>query len=406
MIRSGSICISFLYNYLMSNNEVDDSLDENGKKFIKKTTKLKCLSDTFQSYGGVLAKLSQIVCFDNENNSVFSDCKPYSREKTIKYLKKEYEMSPELHENILSLDFEPFKSGSVGQVHKGVYKDGKDIILKVQYVGLKEQMETDLYILDKLVTYLYTFANLTHAMGDIKAKLNEELDYTLEYCNQQHIYDLWKDNENIKIADLIPDISNEKMLGMYYIDANSLPDFIEKSTQEERNNIGKLIIEFIFTNLYKEGIFYSDIHYGNFLIKNNNILYVMDFGCIHDIEKDLLDSLLKIHRAILIDDSEEFYKIVENLGIIDTSISSESKEYIYNYFKIQYEPWLTEDEFEFTDEWLETAVHKEVDLMKEWFLPQNMVYLNKMVYGLPHILTKLKLKGNFMSILKPLLNVD
>ena len=406
MIRSGSICISFLYNYLMSNNEVDDSVDENGKKFIKKATKLKCLSDTFQSYGGVLAKLSQIVCFDNENNSVFSDCKPYSREKTIKYLKKEYEMTPELHDNILSLNFEPFKSGSVGQVHKGVYKDGKDMILKVQYVGLKEQMETDLYILDKLVTYLYTFANLTHAMVDIKAKLNEELDYTLEYCNQQHIYDLWKDKENIKIAELIPEISNEKMLGMYYIDADSLPDFIEKATQEERNNIGKLIIEFIFTNLYREGIFYSDIHYGNFLIKDKNILYVMDFGCIHDIDKELLDGLIKIHRALLIDDTEEFYKIIENLGVIDTSISSESKEYIYNYFKLQYEPWLTEDEFEFTDEWLEKAVHKEVDLMKEWFLPQNMVYLNKMVYGLPHILTKLRLKGNFMSILKPLLNVE
>jgi predicted unusual protein kinase regulating ubiquinone biosynthesis (AarF/ABC1/UbiB family) len=403
MIRSGSICISFLYNYLMSNNEIDDSLDDNGKKLIKRATKLKCLSDTFQSYGGVLAKLSQIVCFDNENSSVFSDCKPYSREKTIKYLKNEFKNCPDLYENIKTIDFEPFKSGSVGQVHKGIYKNDKDIILKVQYVGLKEQMESDLYILDNLVKYLYSFANFTHAMGDIKAKLNEELDYTLEYCNQKHIYELWKENENIKIAELIPEISNEKMLGMYYINAQGLNNFIDESTQEERNNIGKLIIEFIFTNLYKYGIFYSDIHYGNFLIKNKNILYVMDFGCIHDIDETLLKNLLYIHKALFADDTDTFYQLIENMGIIDSSISPESKEYIYNYFKLQYEPWLTEDEFEFTEEWLEKAVHKEVDLMKEWVLPENMVYLNKMVYGFPHILTKLKLKGNFLQILKPLI---
>ena len=87
MIRSGSICMSFLYNYLMTNNEIEET--NGGNKLIKKATKLKCLSDTFQSYGGVLAKLSQIVCFENENSNVFSECKPYSQDKTIKFLKNQ-----------------------------------------------------------------------------------------------------------------------------------------------------------------------------------------------------------------------------------------------------------------------------------------------------------------------------
>ena len=403
MIRSGSICMSFLYNYLMSNNEIEET--NGGNKLIKKATKLKCLSDTFQSYGGVLAKLSQIVCFENENSNVFSECKPYSQDKTIKFLKNQFEVYPDFFKDIKYIDFKPFKSGSVGQVHKAIYKDNKDIIMKVQYVDLQKQMESDLFILDNLINYLYTESKLSNAIIDIKSKLGDELDYTLEFFNQKHMYDLWNDNEHIKVAELIPELSNDKILAMYYVDAESLTSFIENSNQDERNKIGFYIIEFIFTNLYRDGIFYSDIHYGNFLVKDNSILYVMDYGCINDIEDELLNDLKDIHIAIINEDTEKFYSLVEKLGVIDNTITKESKEYIYNYFKLQLEPW-TSNTFEFTEEWLEKAVFKDIDLMKEWNLPSNMVYLNKIIYGLPHVLTKLKLKGSFLPFFKKLLNIE
>jgi predicted unusual protein kinase regulating ubiquinone biosynthesis (AarF/ABC1/UbiB family) len=385
----------------MSENEVEENQD--GNALIKRGNKLKCLADTFQSYGGVLAKLSQIVCFENQENSVFSDCKPYSRDKTIKYLKTEFKLRESFFKNVKYIDFNPFKSGSVGQVHKGIYKDDKEIVMKVQYVGLKEQMETDLFILDKVFSYMYTFTNLSNAMVDIKTKLNEELDYTLEFCNQHNMYNIWEGHNSIKIAELISDLSNDKLLTMYYIEAESLPEFIENSTQEQRNHIGSLIIEFIFTNLYREGIFYSDIHYGNFLIKDKSILYVMDFGCLHDINDVLLTNLKNIHKSILDDNKEIFYKTVENMGIINSEISTGSKDYIYEYFKLQLEPW-TSESFEFTEEWLKKSVYKEPEFMKEWELPNNMVYLNKICYGFPHVLTKLNLQGSFLPLIKKLLN--
>ena len=178
------------------------------------SSKLKCLADTFQSYGGVLAKLSQIVCYENQDSTVFSDCKPFSRDETIQYFKEHYNEFPEFFKNVKYIDFEPYKSGSIGQVHKGVYKDGTDIIIKVQYVGLKEQIDSDLFILDKLISYLYSFANLSNAMIDIKTKLNEELDYTLESFNQQHLHDLWSDNDNIKIPQIISELSNDNLITM------------------------------------------------------------------------------------------------------------------------------------------------------------------------------------------------
>lgn len=407
MLRSGSICVSFLYNYLLGEASISNSENEKGGDIlVKKATKLKCLSDTFQSYGGVLAKLSQIICLgeNDQNNSVFSDCKPFSTEKTTKYIKNLFETDKIFFDGVKSINYEVYKSGSVGQVHKAIYKDNKNIIIKVQYVGLKEQVKTDLHILDTIIKYLYSFANLNNAIEDIKNKLEEELDYNIEYHNQHVMYDNWKKSDNIKIAELIPSISNEKILSMYFIEGENLNEFILNSTQEQKNKIGMMIVDFVFTNIYKYNILYSDIHYGNFIVQNKEILYVMDFGCIHDIDDILLDNLVKLYKALLNEDKDTFYIIVENMEIIDDTITLESKEYIYEYFKIQYEPWL-KDNFEFTSDWVKKTDYKNTDLMKSWNIPTNLVYFNKLPYGMYHILGKMNLKGDFLTYFKNLLNI-
>jgi len=407
MLRSGSICVNFLYNYLLGEASITSSENEKGGDIlVKKATKLKCLSDTFQSYGGVLAKLSQIICLgeNDQNNSVFSDCKPFSTEKTSKYIKNLFETDKNFFKDVKSIEYEVYKSGSVGQVHKAIYQDDKKIVIKVQYVGLKEQVKTDLYILDTIITYLYSFANLNNAIEDIKNKLEEELDYNIEYHNQYIMYDNWKDCENVKIAELIPSISNEKILSMYFIEGENLNEFILNSTQEQKNKIGMTIVDFVFTNIYKYNILYSDIHYGNFIVQNKELLYVMDFGCIHDIDDILLDNLVRLYKALLNNDKDTFYNIVKNMEIIDDNITPESKEYIYEYFKIQYEPWLN-DEFEFTSDWVKKTDYKNTDLMKSWNIPSNLVYFNKLPYGMYHILGKMNLKGDFLTYFKNLLNI-
>ena len=404
MLRSSSICISFLYKYLTSDSE-SVSNQNGGDDLIKRSQKMNCLVDVFQSYGGVLAKLSQMLSFENEKSDVFSDCKPYAQKETIEYIKNEYENNTEFFKDLKYLDFNIFKSGSVGQVHKGIYKNNENIILKVQYLGLYEQLKNDIFILDKVASYLFYFADITSAMVEIKTKLFEELDYKIEFNNQEKIYNIWKDYEDIKIPKLIPELCTENLIAMEFIDGDGIKYFIENSTQEERNHIGFSLIKFIFLNLYKYGIFYSDIHYGNFIIKDKTILYVTDFGCINYIEEELLDKLVTLHGIMISEDEENFYIIVKELGIMKDDISPESKKYMYEYFKLQYMP-LSEEKFEFTEEWLKKSVYKETELMKEWVLPSNMIYFNKICYGMYHLLTKMKVQCKFSNFFKELIKYE
>ena len=52
------------------------------------------------------------------------------------------------------LDREPISAASLGQVHKGVLKDGQRVAVKVQRPGLREQITLDLYIVRNIAAWL------------------------------------------------------------------------------------------------------------------------------------------------------------------------------------------------------------------------------------------------------------
>ena len=78
---------------------------------------------------------------------------------------------------------------------------------------------------------------------------------------------------------------------------------------------------------------------------------------------------------------------------------------MYEYFKLQFKPLLSE-EFEFSEEWLTKSVYKETELMKEWVLPSNMIYFNKICYGMYHLLTKMQVQCKLSNFFKELIKYE
>jgi predicted unusual protein kinase regulating ubiquinone biosynthesis (AarF/ABC1/UbiB family) len=392
--KTSEICMKVIYKYLTAPK--DTSLTG-------KAQQVKCLSQVFANYGGILAKISQMLCIEDGKGAVYSECKPYSRDATIQHIKDELSNNTGgVFDSISCMDYNVYKSGSVGQVHKAVYTDEEgdemDVVLKVQYVGLRKQFESDLYILKAVSKFLYNAID-NNMEREVISKLYEELDYKIEFNNQQQIYDIWKDDPTIEIPKLIPSLCTETLLVSEFVEAEDMFSFIKNSTQEQRNLIGMSIIRFIYTTIFVNGFFYSDIHYGNFLIKNKTTLVVIDFGCVHKIDKKLSDNILSIHNSVLENDVWLFYQTVNEMGILndDVMINQESRDYLWRYFKQQFEPLISPC-FEFTNEWISEYTHKDMELMSEWTLPENCVYFNKINYGMSHILAELKVTGNLLEV--------
>jgi predicted unusual protein kinase regulating ubiquinone biosynthesis (AarF/ABC1/UbiB family) len=387
MLRTGKICASLIYKYIST------SLSEENDDIIAKSLKLKCLSEVFDNCGGVLTKISQIMKYQYgiSDSNVFSECKPYNEEETLQFILDKME-DKNYSKNIKSFDSTVYKSGTVGQIHKAVYIDDQEIVLKVQYSGLLEQFKTDISILKSIINFM--FSTLSDTIEDIEIKLYEELDFTNEFQNHEIFYKIWENNEFIKIPTLIPELCDNKIMGMSLIHGESLNQFINNSTQEEKNKIGVLLVQFVFTSLYKHNIFYNDSHYGNFIIENKDTLHIVDFGSVNVYNDELLNKIKMFHKSMINDDIEDFYESATELGIINDEISEESREILFPTMKRICKPWIINDEFEFTEDFINELTIHETHLSKEW-KAGDVIYLAKIPYGLCNILQKLNLKYNF-----------
>ena len=395
MLRSGSICASLLYNYLTTSTTADGN-----ETYQQNLLKVKVIGETFSNYGGVLSKISQMVNYSYgiHNSAVYSECKPINSEKTVIFFLNEI---LEFEDELISYDSEVFKSGSVGQVHKAVYKDGRKIIFKVQYVDLTDIFESDIYVLDTFAKYLFTNVNVAEGMLDIKKQLYEELDYRIEAKNQVFLRKCWENDAIIKIPNIIPELCNEKIICMEFVDNGEiLNEFFDSSSIDEITFIGNQIIRFMFTNLFKHKVIYTDVHYGNLIVEDKSILHVLDFGSVNYIEDDIHKYLFIILKSLFIEDKETFYKAMEDMGVIDSNkpLSDESYAYMWEYFILILAPLICKEEFHFSEKWVDDCGKRHTELMKDWILPPNVIWLNKLCHGFTHVIGKMNFKGNYINL--------
>lgn len=402
MLKAAKIGSSYLLNYL------NEMFRGNQKDDVKsKSDKLRLLKKTLEKYGGMLAKIAQMLSYGTNDSSIFSDLEAFSRDDTDKYVKEYFK------KNILPYEIEDeiFKSGSIGQIYKGSY-NRKKIILKVKYVGLDKQTDEDLKAVRLISKFLYNVDKtmIAEALEKIKNTIMMELNFFKETEQHKIMYEIWEGINYVKIPKIYENESKENMIIMEYIDGESVIEFSQKATQEERNQIAYDLVRFVFTNIYQHKILYSDLHVGNLIISYENnkpTLNVVDYGCLHRLDKSTYKYLKKLHRVLKQKDINKFFKYITKLKIINDveELNENEKLKIFNVFYENNVPWGVEKKFKFTSEWVSKRMQENVEIVKikKLKLPKELLYFNKIPFGLFHILAILNAECSFYEILNNLI---
>src|SRR6185369_9280160 len=121
-----------------------------------------------------------------------------------------------------SFEEEAFAAASLGQVHRATLRGGEDVVVKVQYPGVDETVEQDLRNVKAL---LHTFTLIgrdvmrqkidqTDVYREIEERLHEELDYVNEAKNIARFQKMFRDDDEVVIPDVYPDLSSRRVLTM------------------------------------------------------------------------------------------------------------------------------------------------------------------------------------------------
>ncbi|MCF8255469.1 MAG: AarF/ABC1/UbiB kinase family protein [Bacteroidia bacterium] len=305
-----------------------------------------------------------------------------------------------------SFNMKASNAASIGQVHEAFFK-GKKLAIKIQYPGVAESIKSDLRIVKPIAFRLLDMneKELEKYIKEVEAKLLEETNYDLEFERSVSISQLCKHIPNLAFTNYYKEFSSKKVLTMDWMEGLHLDDFLKTNpSQEIRNSIGQAMWDFYDFQVHEIKSVHADPHPGNFILKDNGVLGVIDFGCIKEIPEDFYVNYFALLVPELLDEPGIIKRIMLQQQIINSNDDQKTQDIITDAFmkmtRLLATPFL-EETFDFgNNEYIEKiyALGEEVSKMdelkksKEGRGSEHALYINRTYFGLYSILNVLQAK--------------
>ena len=276
----------------------------------------------------------------------------------------ELDLGPDWADDLVWLDGGPTAAASIGQVHQGRWRDGREVAVKVQYPGAGEALQSDLRQLGRLARTLGPLVpgvEIKPLVAELQARAADELDYTLEAEAQRAFAGAFRDDPDIVVPDVVA-VGREVLVSEWLESPASIASVIEHGSQDERDHYGELFVRFLFAGPSRTGMLHADPHPGNFRIMPNDDgspgrLGVLDYGAVARLPDAELPEAMG--RLIRIAGDQEPDHLVEGLreeGFIKTGMDVDPR-LVLDYLAPFVEPTLVE-RFRFSREWMQTQFQR------------------------------------------------
>ncbi|MER6131352.1 AarF/ABC1/UbiB kinase family protein [Streptomyces sp. NPDC001815] len=285
----------------------------------------------------------------------------------------------------LFLEFEdkPSAAASIGQVHRAVWHDGREVAVKVQYPGAGEALLSDLNQLSRfarLLGPLIPGMDIKPLIAELRDRVSEELDYALEAQAQRAHAEEFADDPDVLVPAVVH--QSEQVLVTEWIDGIPLSEVITDGTQEERDRAGQLLARFLFSGPSRTGLLHADPHPGNFRLMPDDPetiettdgsdgsdgsadrsgwrLGVLDFGTVDRLPGGLPSTIGNSLRMTLDGDAEAVYELLCEEGFVKETIELDP-DAVLDYLLPIIEPAQLE-EFTFSRGWMRSQAARIADL--------------------------------------------
>lgn len=211
-----------------------------------------------------------------------------------------------------------FAAASIGQVHRARTHDGDEVVVKVQYPGVAEAVETDMrnaMLLVPLIRRLAPGVDVKALATEMRERVSEELDYELEAQNQRRIERLTRGHPFISIPKVDTELSTRRVLVSEYLDGMRFED-VRRQDEPTRDRYGEIVFRFFFGLLYRDRIALGDPHPGNYLLQPDGRVGFFDFGLIRDVPTSRVEGEARIARAVREKDPAELKEALVGAGYL------------------------------------------------------------------------------------------
>lgn len=308
-------------------------------------------------------------------------------------------------ERFASFDDVPTASASIGQVHRAVWSDGREVAVKVQYPGADEALRADLKTLSRFASLFSTMmpgTDVRAILDELSARTEEELDYRSEADNQRAFSKAFENDPQFMVPRVVA--SAPKVTVTEWLSATPLSSIITGGSREQRNRAGALLAEFHFSSPMRVGMLHSDPHPGNFMLLDDGRLGVIDFGATAAMPDGFPPVLGRMVRLALDERFDELTELLYDNKFVLPGRTVTDRE-IAGYLRPFTDPIRTES-FHFTRSWLQQVAGVATDFSSPQFrtartlnLPPEYLSVFRVLLGSVGICAQLDAYAPYMRIL-------
>ena len=189
-------------------------------------------------------------------------------------------------EGFSEFDDRPMAAASIGQVHRAVLRDGRQVAVKIQYPGVAGAIRDDLANVELLVTFLRFAGSALGVKADVRAvareaaaRIAEEVDYRHEAASIAAFSELYRGHPFIRVPDLVPELSSDRVVTMTYLEGMDWAA-AQQADQDLKNRWAEIILRFVYGSYRHANLLHADLHPGNYVFNSDGSVGFVDFGCV------------------------------------------------------------------------------------------------------------------------------
>ncbi len=312
-------------------------------------------------------------------------------------------------EQFQSFSYQPLAAASIGQVHRATTHDGSEIVLKIQYPGVAQSIDSDvdnIASLLKVSRLLPSHMDISTLLVDAKAQLHEEANYEQELAYLQKFQSTLGSDKRFIVPKAYPELSTKTILAMDYVGGvpvDSITEIAPSKIDELMENLFALML----SELFEIRLMQTDPNFANYLYQEESgKIVLLDFGATRTFTKKFATDYKRMIRGVVAQDRELTLDAADRLGYVASQASEEYQDFLVEIFNIALESFQEKGTYDFENARLSERIaelSEQVYGYKEFWQtpPTSVLYLHRKLGGMFLLATRLGAQVNVNKMVEP-----